>query len=81
MLFRPKAELDAAANLAGFVASCRNELTVFGEDLPFDMDVWDVTDSIQLTGHGNKRNRIVFSTLKSINEREPRPMAEPFLSF
>lgn len=81
ILFRPKAELDAAGNLAGFIESCRNELTVFGADLPFDEDVWDVTSSISLKGHGNKRIRIVFSSLETVNETNPSPMAEPFLGF
>lgn len=34
VLFTPKAELDAAANLRGFVDICRSKLTVFGADLP-----------------------------------------------
>lgn len=81
ILFRPKAELDASQNLHGFVDSCRNELTIFGSDLPFDENVWDVTDTIQLKGHGNKLVRYVFSNLVTVNDREPSPMAEPFLSF
>ena len=81
ILFRPKAELDAAANLRGFIDSCRNELTVFGADLPFDENVWDISDSINLKGHGNKRHRLVFSNLETVNDKSPAPMAEPFLSF
>jgi hypothetical protein len=38
ILFRPKDELDAADNLAGFVVSCRDDLTIFGADLPFDLE-------------------------------------------
>lgn len=81
ILFSPKAELDAAGNLAGFVESCRKELTVFGAGLPFDENVWDVTEALALKGHGNKRHRLVFSTLGSVNEKLPKPMREPFLSF
>lgn len=81
ILFRPKAELDAVGNLAGFVESCRNELTVFGADLPFDENVWDVSCSISLKGHGNKRIRIVFSSFGTINAESPSPMIEPFLGF
>lgn len=81
ILFRPKQELDATGNLAGFVESCRNELTVFGPNLPFDENVWDVSRSISLKGHGNKRTRIVFSNLGTINAVTPLPMAEPFLGF
>ena len=81
ILFRAKAELDSAGNLAGFVESCRNQLTVFGAGLPFDENVWDVTEALALNGHGNKRHRLVFSTLGSVNEKPPKPMLEPFLSF
>jgi hypothetical protein len=81
ILFQPKAELDAAENLQGFINSCRNELTVFGADLPFDENTWDISDSINLKGHGNKRHRLVFSNLETVNDNSPMPMAEPFLSF
>lgn len=81
ILFKPKAELDAEASLANFVALCRDQLTVFGADLRFDDDAWDVTESLGLRGHGNKRHRLVFSTLESVNDGTPTPMMEPFLSF
>ena len=81
ILFQPKAELDAAQNLRGFIDSCRTELTVFGVDLPFDENVWDITDSINLKGFGNNRHRLVFSNLETVNENSPSPMSEPFLSF
>jgi hypothetical protein len=81
ILFRPRAELDAAGNLAGFVTSCRNELTVFGADLSFDETIWDVSDSITLKGHGNKRVRMVFSSFETMGTATPSPMAEPFLGF
>lgn len=80
-LFKPKAELDASGNLHSFIDSCRNELTVFGDDLAFEENVWDITDSINLKGHGNKRHRLVFSNLDTVNDKIPAPMAEPFLSF
>lgn len=81
ILFKPKAELDASANLRGFIDSCRNELTVFGADLSFDENTWDITDWINLKGFGNKRHRLVFSNLKTVNDNAPVPMAEAFLSF
>lgn len=81
ILFKPRAELDASENLRGFINSCRNELTVFGADLPFDENAWDITDSINLKGHGNKRHRLVFSNLATVNDNAPDPMTEPFLSF
>ena len=81
ILFQPKPELDAVANLLGFIDSCRNELTVFGADLPFDENIWDVTDSINLKGHGNKRHRLFFSNFETVDSDSPTPMSEPFLSF
>ncbi|MBX9675957.1 MAG: hypothetical protein K2V71_05050 [Methylotenera sp.] len=81
LLFQPKAELDAFENLQGFIDSCRTELTVFGADLPFDANVWDITDSINIKGHGNKRHRLIFSTFETVNNNSPSPMPEPFLSF
>lgn len=79
--FKPRAELDAEFNLQGFIDLCRYKLTVFGSDLRFDDDTWDITDYIAIKGHGNVRHRIVFSTLKSVNERFPTPMPEKFLIF
>ncbi|MDH2917321.1 MAG: integrase [Gallionella sp.] len=81
ILFRPKAERDAASNLQGFIDSCRNDLTIFGADLPFDESTWDVTDWVELKGHGSKRHRLVFSNLATVNDKNPMPMMEPFLSF
>lgn len=81
ILFQPKAELDAAENLKGFIDVCRDELTVFGADLHFDENIWDITDSINLKGHGNKRHRLVFSNFETVESDAPTHMAEPFLSF
>ena len=81
LLFQPKAELDAFENLQGFIDSCRTKLTVFGAELPFDDNVWDITNSINLKGHGNKRHRLIFSNLDTVNDSSPSSMTEPFLSF
>ena len=48
VLFTPKAEIDAKANLRSFVEICRDRLTVFGAELPFESDVWDVTEAVAL---------------------------------
>lgn len=81
VLFTPKAELDAAANLRGFVDMCRSKLTVFGADLPFQNDVWDVTEAVATKGKGGKRERITFSNAATVDEKAPAMMREPFLSF
>lgn len=79
VLFTPKAELDAAANLRGFVEMARDRLTVFGQDIPFHENVWDVTDAV--VNKGGKRERITFSTSATAGNKTPSMMQEPFLSF
>ena len=69
VLFTPKAELDAAANLRGFIEMCRTGLTVFGVALPFHCDVWDVTDEVVTKGKGNKRERITFSNVATVDAK------------
>lgn len=81
VLFTPKAEFDAAANLRGLIDMCRSKLTVFGPDFPFQHDVWDVTDAVMTKGKGNKRERITFSNAATVDKKVPAMMLEPFLSF
>lgn len=81
VVFTPKAERDVAENLGEFVAMSRSQLTIFGADLRFDDMAWDVTDTTQLKGHGNKRVRIYFSTQETVDDMLPTQMAEPFASF
>lgn len=80
-IFRPRAEVDAAENLRDFIESCRRELSTFGSNLPFEENVWDVTESLALKGRGTHRQRLLFSALQSANDGEPVSMREPFLSF
>ncbi|NDV13003.1 integrase [Crenobacter caeni] len=40
LLFKPKTENDARANLEEFIALCRNKLTVFGANLDWDSSSW-----------------------------------------
>lgn len=78
--FVPKAELDAEANVKGFIDVCRNHLTVFGADLDFDANIWDVRETIELKAKYHAV-RMVFSNLDSSTEKNFVPMQEPFLSF
>jgi hypothetical protein len=80
VMFSPRREVDAELNMQKFISLCRDELTVFGADLAFDEDAWDVTDAILLKAKGG-RLRAVFSSWATVNEASPSPMAEPFLSF
>ena len=78
--FTPRAELDASANLRGFIDVCRTRLTAFGAHLPFDEDIWDVTEALDLKAR-NGASRLVFSTWGTVNDAAPSSMPEPFLSF
>lgn len=81
ILFTPRAELDAEENMRGFIAMCKNQLTIFGADLRFDDVTWDVTDALQLKGKGRQRTRITFSSMATAKSNNPSPMSEPFASF
>ena len=81
VLFTPVVELDAAANLHGFIDMCRHKLTVFGANLPFQDNVWDVTESVAVKGRGNKRERITFSNAATVGKNAQEMMREPFISF
>jgi hypothetical protein len=81
VLFTPKAEVDAAINLEGFIAMCRNQLSIFGAGLPFDDDIWDITEWLGLKAKGNKRERLVFSNHATVKSSSPTMMSESFRPF
>ncbi|ENH6339637.1 integrase [Burkholderia vietnamiensis] len=81
LVFTPKAELDAEKNLRMFVDMCRSKLTVLGASLPFESDIWDVTEAVARRGGGKKRERITFSNAATTDGNAPEMMREPFLSF
>lgn len=80
VLFKPRREFDAQQNVVAFVALCRDELTVFGADLPFDEMAWDLRGYIHLKGKDHAV-RAVFSSWETVNDASPAPMKEPFQSF
>ena len=49
--FKPRATLEAEANLRRFIDLCRNELhQALGADLPFDENAWDISDFVHVKG-------------------------------
>ena len=80
IVFCPRPELSGSENLRGFIQSARVDLQVFGTDLNFDNNVWDVTDYLDLKGRGNKRVRINFFAF-SAKDTAQVPLPEPFLLF
>lgn len=79
--FKPRAELDAAANLKGFIDSSRTELTTFGADLDFDGPKWDLTNTVARKAIPNAQ-RVIFSTLKTAkNKKHVELMHDNFRPF
>lgn len=79
--FVSRPDLEPEDNLNGFIDMCRNQLTMFGKDLDFDTNVWDLTHDIELKGSGNKKVRVPFCNLESAGDRDFEPMQMPFLVF
>lgn len=78
--FKTRAELDAETNLRRFIELCRDQLTVFGVDLAFDDNVWDISDFMHLKGKPGRR-RMVFSIAPTGRYGQVVAFQEPYLSF
>jgi len=50
LLFTPKHELDCRKNLKDFVAMCRDQLTVFGDDLDWHANAWPNVGNFTVRG-------------------------------
>jgi len=81
--FVPKRNAEATKNLQEFVSMCRWQLTVFGADLDFDANNWDVREQIELKGKGGVRCSMQFSNYDASKQTKGNwvAMCEPFLSF
>jgi hypothetical protein len=78
--FKPRAALEAETNLRRFIDLCRNQLTVFGADLAFDENVWDVSEFVHVKGKAGRR-RLVFSIMPPGRSGQGVAFQEPYLSF
>ncbi len=78
--FRPRSELSAKENIRAFVAYCKSELTVFGADLPFQLDRWDVSHTFRRRGT-NTAVTISFDDWEAGRARRSSSMSEPMKSF
>lgn len=78
--FKPRAALEAERNLRRFIDLCRDELTVFGANLAFDENTWDVSDFVHVKGKAGQR-RIVFSIVPPGRAGSGVAFEEPYLSF
>jgi hypothetical protein len=80
LYFSPGHGWSAQQNLRQFVHVCRSELSVFGAELNFDEDRWDVSTYVDLKGHRGPVP-LLFTELPPIGRRKSAPMQEPFKSF
>lgn len=78
-LFKARSEVDARRNMEAFIDYARRQLNIFGDDLDFDQNEWDVTGSVILKGRYDKV-RLLFTVQKSTKSNKLF-MKEPFLSF
>jgi hypothetical protein len=78
-LFVPSASLAAKQNLAEFIEHARTKLQVFGPDLDFSLNDWDVSNAVAHKGQYDKV-RILFTNQESTKSNK-MAMQEPFLSF
>jgi len=78
--FIPRASSQPRENLEELIGLCRNELCIFGPEVDFDADIWDVTHAIKLKGKDH-RVRLHFNEWLCDSSGEERPLAEPFRSF
>ncbi|MCP4116189.1 MAG: hypothetical protein GY737_12430 [Desulfobacteraceae bacterium] len=78
--FVPKDQCDAADNLNAFIDLCRNELTIFGADLNWDADLWDVTPWIFRSGRKG-RTALTWSNHDTSKQKMGGLLSQPFLSF
>lgn len=78
--FSPCLGWPAEQNMNSFIDVCRQQLKVFGDELSFDDDVWDITEYINLKGNRG-RHRLIFSLWGKRKSERGAPMPEPFKSF
>lgn len=81
LIFKPRQDFSAEKNLLAFEEFCRTEIVLFGSDLPFDDDIWDVTNDYPIKG-SSKRNNAIFSSYEAAQARTERPAMSPhFIGF
>lgn len=79
--FSPGLDLHARENLSRFVDVCRSQLSVFGADLAFDDDRWDITIYANLKAQRGRVHLLFTELTPRETRRTAASMAEPFKSF
>jgi hypothetical protein len=80
LYFSPIHGWSAQQNLSQFVQVCRSELSVFGVDLKFDEDRWEISGYVDLKSHRGPV-ALLFTELPPLRCRKSASMQEPFKSF
>lgn len=80
ILFVPLADRTATENMTQFIRDCRDKLTVFGCDLDFYSDVWNITAHTGVKGKRTE-SRLRFVLWGERKGSRGGPMPEPFKSF
>lgn len=85
--FEPIGTLTSSDNLQRFIAMCRDELTIFGNTLNFDDNMWDISSSVEQKG-STKRTVAIFSSFEFATSNNKKvtienliPMRAPFIDF
>lgn len=60
--FVSRSEVSAKENLEHFVDHARTKLTMYGANLDFDSNIWDITDSVDIKGKAGLAKTILFGT-------------------
>ena len=78
--FVPKHAVDAIKNVDAFIEMAKNELTVFGADLNWDSDIWDVTSHVEY--RANKATNICWGNIDKKSRWDTLVLLEqPLLDF
>lgn len=80
--FVPQMGVEARENIQRFISLVREKVLVFGNDLPWEENVWPITE--HLSQKRGKVNRQVFSFVNfdtAGSKRDAMPMSKPFLDF
>lgn len=78
--FIPEAQFHANKNLTKFVDICRNQLTIFGADLDWESDAWDVTREMAKRSRKG-RIALVWTNHDTSKQGMGPIMCQPFLDF
>lgn len=80
--FVPKRERDAVGNLNEFIRLCREVLTVFGANLDWDSNSWEITEEYIVIRSRKGRSAMVFSTYDTAGPNQNVCyMSQPFRDF